>query len=130
MRPLLFLPIFLWKNALASPLSKRIPENFAYAAFGDSFSAGIGAGNFFTGSSDDSDNVCARMTESYPAQLANTFFRGKVSHFDFYSCSGDVLDNIDGQVAKLLGNKVDVATLSISGNDFNFGNVVVSACHS
>lgn len=70
------------------------------------------------------------MTKSYPAQLENTFFQGKVSRFDFYSCSGDVLDNIDGQAAKLVGNKVDVATLSISGNDFNFGNVVVSACHS
>lgn len=130
MLSLLVLPIFLWTNALATPLSKRIPESFAYAAFGDSFSAGIGAGNFFTGSSDESNNnKCARMTQSYPAQLVD-FFRGKVSNFDFLSCSGDVLDDVDGQVAKMLGNKVDVATLSISGNDFNFGNVVVSACDS
>jgi lysophospholipase L1-like esterase len=129
MRYLLFLPVSLLTQALASPLTKRIPENFAFAAFGDSFSAGIGAGNFFTGSPDDRDNICARMTESYPAQLVNIFLRGKVSHFDFFSCSGDILDDIDGQVAKLVGNHVDVASLSISGNDFNFGNVVVSACH-
>jgi hypothetical protein len=69
------------------------------------------------------------MTSSYPAKLANSFFRGMVSQFDFLSCSGDVFDDIDGQVAKLLGNLVDVASLSISGNDFNFGNVVVSTCN-
>jgi lysophospholipase L1-like esterase len=114
---------------LQSPLSKRIPGNFAYAAFGDSFSAGIGAGLFFEGSPDGLDNYCARMTSSYPAKLANSFFRGMVSQFDFLSCSGDVLEFIDGQVAKLLGNLVDVASLSITGNDFNFGNVVVSTCN-
>lgn len=129
MRSLLFLPVSLLTYVHASPLSKRIPQNFVYAAFGDSFSAGIGAGTFVGGSADGLDNKCARMTEAYPAQLKNTFLREKVSQFDFLSCSGDVLDDIDGQVAKLIGNKIDVASLSISGNDFNFGNVVVSASH-
>lgn len=129
MRSLLFFSVSFLTYTLASPLSKRIPERFNYAAFGDSFSAGIGAGNFVGGSPDGQDNRCARMTHSYPAQLANTWLAGRLSHFDFFSCSGDVLDDIDGQVTKLIGNTVDVASISISGNDFNFGKVVVSACH-
>jgi hypothetical protein len=45
---------------------------------------------------------------------------------DFYSCSGDKLDAIDGQIQRINGKKVDLVTLSISGNDFFFGDVVVS----
>ena len=64
------------------------------------------------------------MTESYPVQFQRLF--PVRPSLDFLSCSGDVLDNIDEQVNSLSGRKVDLATLSISGNDFNFGKVVVS----
>ena len=95
------------------------------AAFGDSYSAGIGAGRFYQGSTDNRDHICARMTGSYPVHLQKMF--NPEPSLDFLSCSGDVLDDIDTQVASLSGKKVDLATLSISGNDFNFANVVVSA---
>lgn len=117
--------LFLWKWAFASPLLKRIPQTLAIAAFGDSYSAGIGAGRFFQGSTDNRDNICARMTGSYPVHLQKMF--DPEPSLDFLSCSGDILDDIDKQVASLSGKKVDLATLSISGNDFNFANVVVGA---
>ena len=119
------LSMFLLEWAFASPVMKRIPRNFAMAAFGDSYSAGIGAGRFFQGSADNRDNICARMTGSYPVHLQKMFY--PEPSLDFVSCSGDVLDDIDAQVASLLGKKIDLATLSISGNDFNFAKVVVSA---
>jgi hypothetical protein len=120
--------------ASANPVEKRqattatalhLPTSFA--ALGDSYSAGIGSGKFLTSSADGSDNACARMDGSYPWQLFNLQpFEEKLPSFpDFFACSGDVMDNIDGQVAKLGGKKVDVITLSISGNDFGFSNIVV-----
>jgi|SRR5579862_3778182 len=107
----------------ASATAVAIPTS--YAAFGDSFAAGIGAGKFLSSSADGMDNACARFDGSYPWQ----YFQFLEQHFgtftDFFACSGDVLDGIDAQVAKLNGKKVDVMTLSISGNDFGFGNIVV-----
>jgi hypothetical protein len=50
---------------------------------------------------------------------------GKPSSFDFTACSGDVLDDIDGQVAKLAGRRVDLVTLAMGGNDFGFANITV-----
>ncbi|TKA83605.1 hypothetical protein B0A55_00387 [Friedmanniomyces simplex] len=125
MRPVLYTLASLAGHALAAGLVRRIPQQFSYAAFGDSFSAGIGAGEFFTGSADNQDNACARMKDSYPNQIVEArSLKGNAPHFDFLACSGDVLDDIDGQVSKLLGNLVDVASVSISGNESNFGNVV------
>lgn len=102
----------------------HLPTSFA--AFGDSYSAGIGAGRFIKQSADGRDNACARMTGSYPFQLWQIDpFESPFAWNDFYSCSGHVLDNIDDQVSRLDGKLVDSATLSISGNDFFFAKVVV-----
>jgi hypothetical protein len=123
----IYLILSLLASVSASPVTKhaqRATNQFSYAAFGDSFAAGIGAGNFVTGSADERDNVCARMTGSYPSQV-NNFIPERISTFDFLACSGDVLDNIDRQVGTLLGNQVNAASVSISGNDFGFANVVV-----
>ncbi|KAF9886547.1 hypothetical protein FE257_011319 [Aspergillus nanangensis] len=101
----------------------HLPTSFA--AFGDSYSAGIGAGKFIVQSADGRDNACARMDGSYPYQLWQLSpFEERFPWRDFYSCSGDVMDNIDGQVARLQGRRTDFATLSISGNDFSFAPVV------
>jgi hypothetical protein len=99
----------------------------SYAAFGDSFSAGIGAGTFLDMSADGQDSPCARFSESYPFQLGGyNPFETPIQWRDFYSCSGNILRDIPGQVAKLGGRRVDMATLSISGNDFRFTPIVVS----
>jgi hypothetical protein len=45
--------------------------------------------------------------------------------FDFTACTGDVLDDIDGQIAKLIGRKFDVLTVTIGGNDFGFEEIAV-----
>ncbi|KAK5714924.1 hypothetical protein LTR15_010340 [Elasticomyces elasticus] len=94
-------------------------------SLGDSFSAGHGAGKFLTTSSDGQDNICARSDGSYPHQLAQFSFTHPATDLtDFYACTGNVLSNIAGQVSKLGTRKLDMATLSISGNDFGFGEVV------
>jgi len=65
------------------------------------------------------------MDGSYP-MIFKDKLAGIVKDFDFFSCSGDVLDDIDAQLGKMLGIHADAVSLSISGNDFLFGKVVVS----
>lgn len=48
---------------------------------------------------------------------------------DFVTCSGDELDDIDSQVAKLAGKKFDILTVTIGGNDFGFGDIAVRNEH-
>jgi len=97
------------------------------AALGDSYSAGLGSGKFLSDSEDGRDNACARMDGSYPWLLSklNPFHIGQGHLPSFVSCSGNLLEDIDGQIERLGGKKFDIITLSISGNDFKFGQVVV-----
>ncbi|KAI5461766.1 SGNH hydrolase-type esterase domain-containing protein [Mariannaea sp. PMI_226] len=117
-------------NVLSQVVSKRdvgkLPKNFILANFGDSYSAGIGAGTFWQGQSPDAgrNNKCARMAGSVPAVLGDTY-KDNMEEQLFMSCSGDVMKDLDNQVKLMLGTRPQVATLSISGNDFNFGNVVL-----
>jgi hypothetical protein len=70
---------------------------------------------------------CLRQDGSYPTQLLEVIpgLLGQDQPFDFTACSGDVLDDIDAQVAKLTGRKFDLLTLTIGGNDFGFANIAV-----
>ena len=111
----------------SSPPEKRAFTQFSYAALGDSFGAGIGAGTLLSedNSADGRNNICARMSKSYP-EITKTFLSQRVTSYEFLACSGDVLNDIDGQVSTLLGHQPNAISLSISGNDFGFGKVVVS----
>ena len=111
----------------SSPPEKRAFTQISYAALGDSFAAGIGAGTFLSddNSPDGRNNICARMSRSYP-EFTKTFLSQRVTDYDFFACSGAVLANITGQVGTLLGHQPNAVSLSISGNDFKFGEVVVS----
>jgi lysophospholipase L1-like esterase len=111
--------------ASANPVRPHhLPRN--YAAIGDSFSAGLGSGAFIKNSRDGRDLECIRQDGSYPSQLSKIIpFSKHNSSFEFTACSGDKLDDIDGQVANLtaLHTKFDLITLTIGGNDFGFGDI-------
>ncbi|KAH0562424.1 hypothetical protein GP486_002884 [Trichoglossum hirsutum] len=101
----------------------------SYIALGDSFAAGIGAGHYIDRNNDEVKR-CKRFDGSYPWQAKHMFFYLDDEAFNFEACSGDVLAGIDNQVANLGGNRAQAITLSISGNDFNFGDVVRSCIYS
>jgi lysophospholipase L1-like esterase len=100
-----------------------VPWPTSYIALGDSFAAGIGAGRY-TNSRDPAVRRCKRFDGSYPVQARALFPHVDDAHFRFEACSGDVVASIDGQLERLSRNRAQVITLSISGNDFRFGNVV------
>lgn len=125
----LFLPVAvacLLGAAVAVPPPHYSPWPNSYFALGDSFASGLGAGKFFK-PEDIENKQCARFDKSYPviARSLDIFKSVPDEAFRFVACSGDVLDDIDRQRAQL--SRAEVITLTIGGNDFDFGEVV-KAC--
>ncbi|GFF26046.1 mutanase Pc12g07500 [Aspergillus lentulus] len=95
-----------------------------WVSFGDSFSAGPGAGyyldNFLSG--------CLRTNNSYPMQL-NTALEGLVPNdfkFEFLACSGSLTDDTKmRQQRRTWSNSSNFGTITIGGNDAGFANVLI-----
>ncbi|KAI9671724.1 MAG: hypothetical protein M1831_003252 [Alyxoria varia] len=88
----------------------------AWAAVGDSYAAGIGAGTRLVGYG---DWWCSRYNESFP-NLINTDPRlGNNANrkFTFWACSGAKTDQITEQVNGLDNESQDVILISAGGND-------------
>lgn len=103
------------------------------AALGDSFSAGIGAGNRL-GKALDIDNVanhysdwwCSRYDNSYPYLLNKGLgdLNTQGGKFQFLSCSGaQTQEVIETQVDKMDADQ-DVILISSGGNDVGFADVI------
>jgi len=96
------------------------PES--YIALGDSYAAGIGAGHYATSDNNSEVRKCGRFDGSYPSQVKDLL--KSIRHFDFVACSGDFIADLEKQY-QILGNKrAQLVTLSISGNDFHFEDVI------
>ena len=92
-----------------------------WAALGDSFAAGIGAGTRLTGWG---DWYCSRYDGSYPSVINSSPSLGSATGRDFkyYACSGAVTTDIMGQIKGL--NGLQMATLSVGGNDANLKDIL------
>ncbi|MEV7524735.1 SGNH/GDSL hydrolase family protein [Streptomyces sp. NPDC091371] len=92
--------------------------DFGYVALGDSYSSGVGAGNY-----DSASGNCKRTTRAYPALWA-------ASHapqtFSFAACSGARTgDVLSGQLAPL-NSGTDLVSITIGGNDAGFSDVMTT----
>jgi lysophospholipase L1-like esterase len=101
---------------LAAPASAATTVN--YAALGDSYSSGVGAGGY-----DSSSGSCSRSPRSYAPLWAAAH---AVSGFVFVACGGatttDVLNNQLGG----LNSATTLVTITIGGNDAGFVDVVTT----
>lgn len=95
---------------------------YPWAASGDSFSAGPGAGSAFS----DEPNECFRNDGSYPAQL-NKDFPITNNAMQFLSCTGAVADDMIATQIPEMDKDQQIVTISIGGNDVGFGNIL-KAC--
>ena len=104
-----------------------------FVALGDSFAAGPGAGGRVSWW--DYFNTCRRSDHSYPAIVNDGSLLGYTHTFDFRACTGakmkDVLKEADGGIKgsqlDSAALKADITTLSITGNDVGFFNIL-DAC--
>lgn len=94
----------------ADPSDPSWIQNFA--AVGDSYAAGIGAGEVLDG---PGDVDCSRYNGAYPALLQNVL--GEKYTFQDLACSGDLSTDVKEQVSKLADNSQDLVTVSAGGND-------------
>lgn len=93
-----------------------------WAALGDSFAAGIGAGTRLSGWG---DWYCSRYDDSYPSLINRSPSLGDSNGRDFkyYACSGAVTTDVKNkQIPGLSG--LQMATLSIGGNDANLKDIL------
>ncbi|MGV9246178.1 SGNH/GDSL hydrolase family protein [Streptomyces sp. NPDC003710] len=89
-----------------------------YVALGDSYSSGVGAGNYLAGS-----GGCLRSSRAYPALWAASHPR---SSFSFTACNGartsDVMDHQLGP----LGSRTGLVSVTVGGSDSGFGHVMTT----
>ncbi|MDI3407278.1 SGNH/GDSL hydrolase family protein [Streptomyces cavernicola] len=90
----------------------------AYVALGDSYSSGVGAGEYDSGSGD-----CKRSNRAYPVLWANSH---APSSFSFTACSGartgDVISNQLGP----LNSGTTLVSITVGGNDAGFADVMTT----
>ncbi|MFI7177678.1 SGNH/GDSL hydrolase family protein [Streptomyces spororaveus] len=92
--------------------------DFGYVALGDSYSSGVGAGNY-----DGASGNCKRTTRAYPALWAASH---SPQTFSFTACSGARTgDVLSGQLAPL-NSGTDLVSITIGGNDAGFSDVMTT----
>jgi lysophospholipase L1-like esterase len=87
-----------------------------YVALGDSYSSGLGAGNY-----DPASGSCRRSSNAYPARWAAAH---SPASFSFTACSGArTTDVLSGQLGPL-NSDTTLVSITIGGNDAGFSNVM------
>lgn len=95
----------------------------SYAALGDSYAAGDGAGHPLAFSS------CARFSDAYPIQIANsTELDISDWHFRNLACGGATTYSVLHTQVPLIGRS-DVVTLQVGGNEADFFRVLNECVH-
>ncbi|GAA1069669.1 SGNH/GDSL hydrolase family protein [Kitasatospora arboriphila] len=107
--PLLLLPAAA--PASAAPAAR-------YAALGDSYAAGVGAGAY-----DPVSAGCRRSTRSYPElwRAANG-----PADFLFAACNGAATADVERDQVPRVPADTTLVTLTVGGNDLGFGDAVVA----
>ncbi|KAF7556209.1 hypothetical protein G7Z17_g1603 [Cylindrodendrum hubeiense] len=100
--------------------ARAVPSPTKYFAFGDSFAAGIGAGSEFGTVHLDG---CHRYDRGYPSAL-QAFINGHpIADENLWACTGAKADQVKAQ-AEHLDETVDLATISVGGNNVGFGAII------
>ncbi|MEU0934074.1 SGNH/GDSL hydrolase family protein [Embleya sp. NPDC005971] len=101
-------------TALVAPTAQAAATT-NYAALGDSYSAGVGAGNYLSDS-----GACKRSANSYPV-LWN---RSHPGGFAFAACSGAKTADVRAGQLSVLDSATTLVTISIGGNDAGFVDTI------
>ncbi|MFI5977475.1 SGNH/GDSL hydrolase family protein [Streptomyces sp. NPDC051452] len=88
-----------------------------YVALGDSYSAGVGAGDYVT-----SDAACFRSSRAYPVLWAATH----ASSFSFTACNGARTTDVLAEQLGPLDARTDLVSISVGGSDSGYGRVMAT----
>ncbi|MEO9138697.1 MAG: SGNH/GDSL hydrolase family protein [Jatrophihabitans sp.] len=99
--------------ALASPAAAAAVN---YVALGDSYSSGVGAGNYIA-----SSGACDRSTNAYSQLWANTH---SPSSYRSVACSGATTADVENNQLSALSSSTTLVSITIGGNDENFAGIM------
>ncbi|HEX5568356.1 MAG TPA: SGNH/GDSL hydrolase family protein, partial [Streptomyces sp.] len=91
----------------------------SYVALGDSYSSGVGAGNY-----DSNSGSCKRSYNAYPVLWKNA---NSPSSFHFTACSGATTTDVINNQLGPLNTGTTLVSISVGGNDAGFSDVM-TAC--
>ncbi|GHD98985.1 SGNH/GDSL hydrolase family protein [Streptomyces alanosinicus] len=89
-----------------------------YVALGDSYSAGVGAGDYLPGRT-----ACKRSSRAYPVLWAEAH---GASSFAFPACNGAQADDVRSGQLGPLGPRTRLVTLTVGGSDSGFASVMAT----
>ncbi|MET7365389.1 SGNH/GDSL hydrolase family protein [Streptomyces sp. NPDC005566] len=87
-----------------------------YVALGDSYSSGVGAGNYTSES-----GGCMRSTNAYPSLWAAA---NAPSSFKFVACSGATTGSVSSGQLGALSSSTTLVSVTAGGNDVGFADVM------
>ncbi|QDY76042.1 SGNH/GDSL hydrolase family protein [Streptomyces qinzhouensis] len=89
-----------------------------YVALGDSYSSGVGAGDYDSASGD-----CKRSNRAYPKLWAAS---NAPSSFAFTACSGARTNDVTANQLGPLNSGTDLVSVTVGGNDAGFSDVMMT----
>ena len=87
-----------------------------YVALGDSYSSGVGAGDYIS-----SSGSCQRSTQAYPEQWADA---NAPASFVSVACSGATTADVLNSQVSALSTSTTLVSITIGGNDAGFSSVM------
>lgn len=87
-----------------------------YVALGDSYSSGVGAGNYIS-----SSGSCDRSANAYPEQWADAH---SPASFTSVACSGATTSDVLSSQVSALSHSTTLVSITIGGNDAGFSSVM------
>jgi lysophospholipase L1-like esterase len=111
--------IALVSSAAAAALAFAAPASAAganYVALGDSYSSGVGAGDYI-----DSSGDCDRSPNAYSALWADA---NSPASYTSVACSGATTSDVESGQLSALSGSTTLVSLTIGGNDENFAGIM------
>lgn len=102
--------------AIAAAPAADAASSVAYVALGDSYSSGVGAGNYIS-----SSGRCERSSNAYPEQWAGA---NSPASFVSVACSGATTADVLSSQASALTHGTTLVSITIGGNDAGFASVM------
>ena len=104
-------------TAPARTVPAATPRAVRYVALGDSYAAGIGAGDYVSSST----GSCVRSANAYPEQWAH---RHAPASFVAAACSGATTSAVRSRQLAALNARTTLVSITIGGNDAGFAHVM------
>ena len=101
---------------VAAPPAAEAASSVRYVALGDSYSSGLGAGDYIS-----SSGSCDRSTNAYPEQWAGL---NAPASFVSVACSGATTADVLSSQVSALSASTTLVSITIGGNDAGFSSVM------